>query len=113
LGCVAVGADAEGILRIDFEQVRGFVENVGDRLVVHGIKIKQDWVAGPVEGGRGDLSGKQICASRHAVFRTDLRPRRVSMKLPLQALFVTFAACGPFWPSVISNSTVSPSCRLL
>lgn len=27
--------------------------------------------------------------------------------------FVTFAAWGPFWPSVISNSTGSPSCRLL
>src|SRR5581483_9061462 len=29
------------------------------------------------------------------------------------AALVTFAACGPFWPSVISNSTWSPSCRLL
>ena len=29
------------------------------------------------------------------------------------AALVTLAACGPFWPSVISNSTGSPSCRLL
>src|SRR5215469_10058109 len=27
--------------------------------------------------------------------------------------FVTFSACGPFWPWTISNSTSSPSCRLL
>ena len=33
---VAVGADAERILPVDFEQVGGFVENVGDGLVVHG-----------------------------------------------------------------------------
>src|SRR5207302_2285644 len=27
--------------------------------------------------------------------------------------FETLAACGPFCPSVISNSTLSPSCKLL
>jgi hypothetical protein len=32
---VAVGADAEGILAVDFEQVGGFVENRGDGFVVH------------------------------------------------------------------------------
>src|SRR5579863_5239360 len=48
LGGVAVGADAKRILRIDFQQVRSFVENVGDSLVVHGIKLKQDLSAGPV-----------------------------------------------------------------
>src|ERR1700733_4330439 len=34
LGGVAVGADAERILPIDFEQVGGFIKNVGDGLVV-------------------------------------------------------------------------------
>ena len=34
-GGVAVGADAEGILAVDFQQVGGFVENAGDGLVVH------------------------------------------------------------------------------
>ena len=37
---VAVGADAEGILAVDFEQVGGLVENVGDGLVVHGRGIR-------------------------------------------------------------------------
>jgi hypothetical protein len=32
---VAVRADAEGILAVDFEQVGGFVENAGDGFVVH------------------------------------------------------------------------------
>jgi hypothetical protein len=43
LGGVAVGANAEGIGRIDFEQVGGFVEDRGDGFVVHGFKIKQEW----------------------------------------------------------------------
>ena len=34
-GGVAVRADAEGILPVDFEQVGGFVENAGDGFVVH------------------------------------------------------------------------------
>ena len=34
-GGVAVRADAEGILAVDFEQVGGFVENAGDGFVVH------------------------------------------------------------------------------
>ena len=50
---VAVGADAEGVLPVDFEQVGGFVENVGDGLVVHRLKIKQDWRAGPARGKCG------------------------------------------------------------
>ncbi len=32
---VAVRADAEGILAVDFQQVGGFVENAGDGFVVH------------------------------------------------------------------------------
>ena len=35
LGGVAVGADAEGILAVDFEQVGGLVEDAGDGLVIH------------------------------------------------------------------------------
>ena len=35
-GGVAVGADAERILPVDFEQVGGLVENAGDGFVVHG-----------------------------------------------------------------------------
>ena len=34
-GGVAVGADAEGILAVDFEQVGSFVEDAGDGFVVH------------------------------------------------------------------------------
>jgi hypothetical protein len=32
---IAVGANAERILPIDFEQVGRFVQDVGDRLVIH------------------------------------------------------------------------------
>ena len=32
---------------------------------------------------------------------------------PDQETLVTLAACGPFCPSTISNSTLSPSCKLL
>ena len=35
LGGIAVGAHAEGILAVDFEQVGSFVENAGDGFVVH------------------------------------------------------------------------------
>ncbi len=38
---IAVGADAKRILPIDFEQVGGFVKNVGDGLVVHRLKINK------------------------------------------------------------------------
>ena len=34
-GGVAVGADAERVSAVDFEQVGSFVENAGDSLVVH------------------------------------------------------------------------------
>ena len=34
-GGVAVGADAERVSAVDFEQVGSFVENAGDGLVVH------------------------------------------------------------------------------
>ena len=37
----------------------------------------------------------------------------VATTATLQEGLLTFAACGPFCPCVISNSTVSPSCRLL
>jgi hypothetical protein len=44
LGGIAVGADAEGILAVDFEQVGGFVENAGDGFVVHAeSKITTFW----------------------------------------------------------------------
>ena len=46
LGGVAVGADAKRILRVDFQHVGSFVQNAGDGLVIHGLKIKQDWDAG-------------------------------------------------------------------
>ncbi len=36
---VAVGANAERVLPIDFEQIRRFIKNVGDGLVVHRLKI--------------------------------------------------------------------------
>jgi hypothetical protein len=32
---VAVGTDAERVLAVDLEQVGGFIETVGDGLVVH------------------------------------------------------------------------------
>ncbi len=32
---VAIGAHAEGILAVDFEQIGGFVEKAGDGFVVH------------------------------------------------------------------------------
>src|SRR5580704_7216747 len=38
LSGIAVRADAEGILAIDFEQVSSFVQQVRDGLVVHGQK---------------------------------------------------------------------------
>ena len=39
---IAVGANAERILPVDFEQVGGLVENVGDRLVIHMLKINKN-----------------------------------------------------------------------
>jgi hypothetical protein len=39
---VAIGADAEGILPVDFEQVGSLVEDVRDSLVIHALKDKQD-----------------------------------------------------------------------
>ncbi len=112
LGGVAIRADAEGILSVNFQQVRGLVEDVGDRLVVHGLKIKQDWDAVPAaESEKGGTEKTELL----------VRPRSSctavgggeSSWAASQALLVTLAACGPFWPSLISNSTVSPSCRLL
>jgi hypothetical protein len=44
LGGIAVGADAERILAVDFEQIGGFVENRGDGFIVHGLKINKNRV---------------------------------------------------------------------
>ncbi len=35
LGGAAIGADAEGVVAVDLHQIGGFVEDVGDGLVVH------------------------------------------------------------------------------
>jgi hypothetical protein len=35
LGGIAVGADAEGVLSVDFEQVGGFIKDAGYGFVVH------------------------------------------------------------------------------
>src|SRR5713226_1427467 len=117
LGGVAVGTDAERILAVDFEQVGGFVKNARDGLVVHAeVKIKQ-------VGARGLERGQSLPErSRRTPTLQKGKPGHASWgngpeKLgesarPYEAL-VTLAACGPFWPWVISNSTLSPSCRLL
>jgi len=36
LGGIAVGADAERICCVNFEQIGGFIEDRGDGFVVHG-----------------------------------------------------------------------------
>ena len=38
---IAVGADAEGILAVDLQQVGSFVEDVGNGLVIHVLKINK------------------------------------------------------------------------
>jgi hypothetical protein len=91
LGGVAVGADAEGILAVDFEQVGGLVENRGDGFVVHVLKIKQDWGAPPE--GRRSLDGQN---KRWSLVAAPPQGRRISETDQIHALFVTFAACGPF-----------------
>jgi hypothetical protein len=54
---------------------------------------------------------------RHFLFsrgKSQIRPCPWSVKKAyVQELLLTLAACGPFAPSVISNSTSSPSWRLL
>jgi hypothetical protein len=37
----------------------------------------------------------------------------IELNVLLHEAFVTFEACGPLGPWVISNSTWSPSCKLL
>jgi len=110
LGCVAVGANAERILTVDFEQVGGFVKNVGDGFVVHGLKLNQDQGGVPASREGGSLERQGF----HSAGSSD-RPSQFGSwsKRSFQALLLTLAACGPFWPSLISNSTVSPSWRLL
>ena len=39
---IAIGANAERILPINFEQVGRLVQNVGDRLVIHMLKINKN-----------------------------------------------------------------------
>src|SRR5579871_1850429 len=101
LGSVAVGTNAKRILRVDFQQIGGFVENVGDRLIVHESSLNKD--------GRA-------C---HPAWRRDAN---TTVRMPLRSVttasngqrarfltryifFITFAACGPLVPSAISNST--------
>ena len=38
---VAVGANAEGVLAVDLEQVGGFVKNIRESLVIHELKINK------------------------------------------------------------------------
>jgi len=42
-----------------------------------------------------------------------IRKTGLSKATSNQGTLVTLAACGPFCPWTISNSTLSPSCRLL
>jgi len=83
--------------------------------------------------GGGDLAGSQKWAARVTNGKRQMLPvasvadytptisgakRSCAENLDrngsrLYEALTTLAACGPFWPSVISNSTGSPSCRLL
>src|ERR1700674_5085422 len=57
-----------------------------------------------------------ITRSRHQRGRPgahSVRENRSTKAVSAQGTFVTLAACGPFCPCTISNSTLSPSCRLL
>src|ERR1035437_1060064 len=107
---VAVRADTERVLPINFEQVGSFVENVGDGLVVHRLKIKQDWTAGPAvtlkEGSVccRELKGRYCPESMCQTLRFGGCQGRArwsgefagSGSRRHYAALVTFAACGPF-----------------
>src|ERR1700694_1641176 len=57
-----------------------------------------------------------ITRSRHQRGRPgahSVRENWSTKAVSAQGTFVTLAACGPFCPCTISNSTLSPSCRLL
>ena len=62
--------------------------------------------------GRG---AESVCQTLHrgAALRARWSRKFARRLMRHYVALVTFAACGPFWPSVISNSTGSPSCRLL
>ena len=73
LGRVSVGADAEGILPVDFQQVGGFKENIGYGLVVHSLQDKQreGW------GARADTLLRQQNETKELDTKERLAWRRV------------------------------------
>ena len=91
-----VRADAERVARSDLEQVRGFVQQGSDLAVLH-LPIETD---------------------ARSPFLPERKPPRnwVAGRWMAQAISrcrTTWSACGPFCPWMTSNSTSSPSFRLL
>jgi hypothetical protein len=86
-------------LAVDLEKVGGFVEDVSEGLVIHELKINKIAQQGQHPRNREllDLSTPGAVDARRAG-----ESRWAGQRY---AALVTFAACGPFWPSVISNST--------
>src|ERR1700687_683887 len=112
---IAIGAHAKRVLPVDLQQIGSLVENSGDGFVVHSelsarekiVTLKKASAAVSWQGPE-DTTGAGVEIHTTGSGKPGLR-KAVSA----QGTFVTLAACGPFCPWTISNSTLSPSCRLL
>ena len=122
-GGFLVGAVATDDGAINFQELRGFAEDASNLSVIHGriislgrwrfpLKRKRELNAESAESAekrlgkvaRGDLGGNR--KRRELDWFTPFYENRARD----QAGLLTFAACGPFGPWTISNSTGSPSC---
>src|SRR5258708_29564477 len=100
-GCFLVAAVTADDGPVNFQQLRGLAQDASYLLVVHGVIImRTGFESSPVPLRNKRPAGETF------------RPARIIIALWFYAAFCTSAACGPFVPCTISNSTASPSCSL-
>ena len=114
-GGAAVGADAEDVGTIDFEQGGGFVEEAGEGEVIHKRRAareqNKEWPDGwPLTQYAMEFS---YDVPRYCNSQTSEVQCYGSGQATASFKRVTWSACGPLLPWMMSNSTLSPSFRVL
>src|SRR6266436_9395091 len=101
---------------VDFEELCGFAKYAGDSLVVHAPIIR-------LEGARRERPSRREGHGRSNREKKESQKEKTGkggvfagatkwQREPQPPGFCTLAACGPFGPCTISNSTGSPSCKV-
>src|SRR6267154_1355688 len=100
-GCFLVAAVTADNGAVNFQQLRGLAQDASNLLVVHGVIIM-----------RTGFESSPVPLRNKKTGRGNLPAGPYNYCTVVYAAFCTSAACGPFGPCTISNSTASPSCNV-